>query len=72
MGLLAANGTPPAAGLGADDWHPGEEQDDRAVRHREGALKALADGCPADAIVHALLSIEARLVELIVYVARLG
>ncbi len=72
MGLLAANGTPPAAGLGADDWHPGEEQDDRAVRHREGALKALADGCSADALTHALLAVESRIEELTVYVARLG
>ena len=72
MGLPAANGTRPVAAPVADDPHPGDEQDDRASRHREGALKALADGCSADAIVHALLALEARVDELMVYVARLG
>ena len=51
----------------------GVAENERAVRHRAGALAALADGDHAvDAVVHALLSVEARLEELTCYVAQLG
>ncbi len=59
----------------ADDPRPcdGAEQDERAQRHRARALAALEDGeHAADALVHALLALEARVEELTVYVARLG
>lgn len=69
---LSANATPPAVGPGANDWHPGEREDERATEHREEALQALAAGRSADAMVYALLALEARIDELTVYVARLG
>jgi hypothetical protein len=51
----------------------GVAQDERAIRHRAGALAALADDDHAvDAIVHALLALEARVEELVCYVAQLG
>lgn len=50
----------------------GGAQDERAARHRAGALAALADGDHAvDALVHALLAIEARVEELSCFVAAL-
>lgn len=51
----------------------GAKQDERAERHRAESLAALADDeHAADALVHALLALEARVEELTVYVARLG
>jgi hypothetical protein len=49
---------------------PGAEQDERAARHRELALEA-ADGLDplGVALVHALLAVEARVDELVCYVA---
>jgi hypothetical protein len=58
----------------SDSQEPGEEQDERAVQHRRKALAALDDGQhqPVEALVHALLALEARVEEMSVYVTRLG
>jgi hypothetical protein len=68
-----------AANARVADWQPDAEaeqgvaQDERAVSHRAGALAALADDDPAvDAVVHALLAVEARIEEVSVYLSRLG
>ena len=56
----------------AEPAHPGEEQDDRARRHREQAIQALDDRDRDRAVVHILSAIEARLDELAVHIARLS
>lgn len=68
--------TRPAATVGAYDEPPssapGVEQDERAARHRQAALEAVDELDRRDqAIVNALLAIEARVDELTCYVAQL-
>ena len=71
-------------GWATDDAPPvpdgvGVAENERAVRHRERALSALAEGAaearrrPGDvALTEALLAIEARLEEAVCYIAQLG
>lgn len=54
-----------------DVTEPGVEQNERATAHREAALEIVADGGESTvALVHAALAIEARIDELIVYLAQ--
>jgi hypothetical protein len=50
--------------------HVGEAEDERAVGHRQQALAALAEGADAVALVHAILSVAARIEELTCHTAR--
>jgi hypothetical protein len=56
----------------AENLHPGEREDQRAVEHRGQALDALDALEPQVALVHALLSIAERVSELSAFVARLS
>ena len=56
-----------------DEPEPGVPENDRAIHHREQALGELSlhgDG-RTDAVVHAILALEARVEELTVFVAQL-
>jgi len=72
----AVNSTPTrgdAPLVDADDGQLGVAQDARAVRHRQRALQALHDDdCAHVALTEALLALEARVEELVCYVAQLA
>jgi hypothetical protein len=61
-------------GNAARGWpEPGVEEAERATAHRQRALRALPDADRRDvALVETLLALEARLDELVCWVARLG
>ena len=57
----------------ADEYVPGQSEDQRASEHRQIALDVLAEGGSSHvAVVHALLAVAERISELSVHVSQLG